>query len=102
MAQITLRQADEVRLEAKKVREGLFNELVSKNAYIIEELNNRMATAVTKGEMFIEITREELETVPGTEPSTFLSFIESNGFTIIPLRTGSFAAYFYNPEQEKA
>lgn len=102
MPSISLRPAPEVRQEAKIIREMLFTEMLSKNAFIFEELNNRMAKAVEVGKLHIEITREELETVPDTKPELFLSYIESMGYTIVPLPNSSFAIYFYNPHEEKA
>lgn len=102
MAQATLLHASDVLLAAKKVRDAKFNELTSKIAPVIEQLNDRMTKSIAEGKLFIELTQEEIETVPDTDASLFVGFLQSRGFTLVPLHGQKYGLYFYNPHEETA
>lgn len=102
MAQVFLTSAAEALEQANKVRATKFHALATESAFVIEDLNSRIATAVEEGQLFIKLTKEEIETVPNVKPEVFLAFLEDRGFTILSLSRSEFAAYFKNPIKEEA
>lgn len=100
MAQVFLTNAADALEEATRVRAEKFQTLTTESAFVIEDLNNRITKAVSEGEFYIELTTEEITTVPNCKPEIFLAYLKEQGFTLLTRKKGSVAAYFNNPMKE--
>ena len=56
--------------------------------------------AITEGKLFVELTREEIETVPDVTPDLFVAYLQDQGYTLLSNHKGSFALYFHNPMKD--
>lgn len=101
MAQVFLTNAADALEEATRVRAEKFQTLTTESAFVIEDLNSRIAKAVSEGEFYIELTQEEITTVPNCKPELFLAYLKEQGFTLLTSKKGSVAAYFNNPLKEQ-
>lgn len=89
--------ASEAFEQASVVRQAQFAELLTKVPFVIEQLNERITTAMEKGVLFIELSLEEIETVPDTKPEVFVAFLQDKGYTLTSPVKGKYLLYFHNP-----
>lgn len=97
---VKLIPAAEAYEQASAIQQVLYDELVTKAPFVIEQLNDRIIKAVDAGKMFIELTREEIETVPDVKPEVFVGFLQNQGYTLLSPAIDKYFLYFYNPQKD--
>lgn len=100
MAEVHLVRAEWAFNEADQVRKAQFKELVGKVPFVLEQLNTRIEEAIKKGLMYIELTSEEIETVPDVKADIFVAYLQEQGYTLISPVPGKYLTYFYNPHKD--
>ena len=100
MPEVNLIQAQDAFMRADAVRRAAFAELISKVPFVLKEINGRIEKAIAEGKLFIELTREEIETVPDVTPDLFVAYLQDQGYTLLSNHKGSFALYFHNPMKD--
>lgn len=99
MAQVHLVRAEWAFDECDAVRKEQFKELVGKVPFVIEQLNERINKACQEGKMYIELSREEIETVPDVKADVFVAYLQEQGYTLVSPAPNKYLAYFHNPHK---
>ncbi len=99
MAEVHLVRAEWALDECQATRKELFKDLVGKVPFVIEQLNERINKACQEGKMYIELTREEIETVPDVKADVFVAYLQEQGYTLISPAPNKYLAYFIDPQK---